>query len=1124
MLYLSCISCYFLEAVTFLQLFEGHRGLHEIVRKLDAPPGEKLHLQGIYGSALTVLAALLHRKIRKSILVLLPEKEDAAYFYDDMASMGLEPDTCFFPSSCKRSVQFGQPDRDNLVLRTGTLNRILAGDQLVVVTYPEGLVEKVPGRDALLSDTLTISRGEKISIDFINDFLYEFGFERVDFVTEPGQFSVRGSIVDIFSYAHEDPFRLDFFGNEVESIRSFEIDTQFSAASFDRITLMPDIRREDARGKWISLVEFMGTGTVCLSVNGRLTSGYLDAITGHTLRENSPGGPIPGEILLGGLELEQSLRAVHCLEAGGKPIFPSEEDVHFHISKQPLFSKNFNLLGENMEGFLDKGYRLLFMSAQEKQIGRLKEIFGEIRKKVAFEPVPFELYEGFIDHDLRICCYTDHQIFERYHRFRLRTVKPQREVITLRELNKLHPGDYVVHVDHGIGRFAGLVKTEVNGKIQEAIRLVYRDNDTLLVSIHSLHRISKYRGKDGTEPALNKLGSGAWQTLKNRTKSKVKDIARELIALYARRRSESGFSFSPDSYLQTELEASFMYEDTPDQEKATQAVKEDMEKPTPMDRLVCGDVGFGKTEVAIRAAFKAVGDSKQVAVLVPTTILALQHYQTFSERLAGFPANVGYVSRLRSASDVRNTLKSLEEGRIDILIGTHRLISRDVKFRDLGLLIIDEEQKFGVTVKEKLKQLKVNLDTLTLTATPIPRTLQFSLMGARDLSIIQTPPPNRYPIVTEIHGFNEQLISEAIVYEVGRNGQVFFIHNRVQTIYEVEETIRRIVPGVKTVVGHGQMEGAALEKVMLDYISGRYDVLIATTIIESGLDIPNANTMIINEAQNFGLGDLHQLRGRVGRSNKKAFCYLLTPPLSTLTPEARRRLKAVEEFSDLGSGFNLSMQDLDIRGAGNLLGAEQSGFIADIGFETYHRILNEAIHELKNEEFPGLLPHDEAPETGSKTQSPLVSDCQIDTDLELLFPETYIPGTAERMLLYRELDSLENPGQMLRFEAGLKDRFGPIPPESVELLDVVRLRWLASRQGIEKIVLKNECMICHFPSDQRGGYFGSDEFGRILTYVKANQRKCRMKENGKLTLTFFSVHNVGEAIALLSGIEDQPVI
>ncbi len=1111
----TLINKFFLQAAIFLKLFEGHPGLSLMLKMVDASPGEKIRLKGIFGSVRSILVASIFRKAGKNILVVLPEKEDAAYFYDDLVSLGLEENTLFFPSSFRRSVQFGQQDQENLMLRTEALTKISAPSSThIVLTYPEGLVEKVPSGEVLQTNTLVISKGEKISIEFINEFLYEYGFDRVDFVSEPGQFAIRGSIVDIFSYANEDPFRLDFFGNEVESLRSFEIDTQESIRYHDRVILVPDIQRLDKDSPRVSLMEFMVADTLCFPVNTRLICDRLDEIILHTGEKTPDGEAVDPAALLSGKALESFLMERNCVESGGGELFSAGNVISFNLSKQPVFSKNFNLLGENLQDYFNRGYRILLLSAQEKQAERLRDIFREVRQKVTFEAIRFSLHEGFIDHDLQLCCYTDHQVFERYQRYRLRTRKPQREAITLKELNKLNPGDYVVHVDHGIGKFAGLVKTEVNGKIQEAVRLVYKDNDSLLISIHSLHRISKYQGKDGASPTLHKLGSGVWQNLKTRTKSKVKDIARELIALYARRREEKGFAFSPDSYLQTELEASFMYEDTPDQEKATLTVKEDMEKEVPMDRLVCGDVGFGKTEVAIRAAFKAVADSKQVAVLVPTTILALQHYKTFSERLADFPVRVDYISRFRSAGEIREILKQLKEGKIDILIGTHRLVSQDVQFKDLGLMIVDEEQKFGVAVKEKLKKMKMNLDTLSLTATPIPRTLQFSLMGARDLSIIQTPPPNRYPIITEVHGFNEQLIRDATLYEVGRNGQLFFIHNRVQNIREVEDTIRRIVPGVKTVVAHGQMDGRTLEKVMIDFIAGRYDVLISTTIIESGVDIPNVNTMIINQAQNFGLSDLHQLRGRVGRSNKKAFCYLITPPLVSLTPESRRRLKAIEEFSDLGSGFNISMQDLDIRGAGNLLGAEQSGFIADIGFETYHRILNEAVAELKSEEFSELFGH-ERDEQGTGQDRNFVKDCQIDSDLELLFPESYIPSPAERMLLYRELDNQGNERQLQKFENSLIDRFGKIPPESVGLLDIVRLRWLAIRLGMEKVVLKNENMICYFPGDQQSGYFQSSIFGKILQYVQAQPRKCRMKEDGKLTLTFLTVLNTGEAVALL---------
>lgn len=1111
-----------MEAANFLKLIEQHPRLEEIVVACAAPPGEKIHLQGIIGSARTLIAASLYRRSGKTFVIVLPDKEEAAYLYDDLVNLGLEENILFFPSSFKRSIQFGQPDQENLVLRTEALNKLSgSGKAFIVITYPEGIVEKVVSRENLAVNTLTISKGEKISIEFINEFLYEYGFERVDFVTDPGQFSIRGSIVDIFSFANEDPYRLDFFGNVVESLRSFDIDDQISKEFHDSITLVPDVRSESFGDLKVSLMEFIGPDAIYLLCGSDLIAGHLDKIVNHCQHHPVDEMPIKDDMLLDGSGFLESLTRMTVIESGAEKNGLARNVFTFNLSRQPVFNRNFNLLSENLEDLADQGYKLLLFTSQEKQATRLREIFREIRKKISFETFLFAIHEGFIDHDLKICFYTDHQIFERYHRYKLRTRKPQREAITLKELNMLHTGDYVVHIDHGIGKFAGLVRTEVNGKYQEAIRLVYRDNDSLLVSIHSLHRISKYKGKEGTEPSLNKLGTAAWQNLKNRTKSKVKDIARELIALYARRRQELGFAFSPDSYLQTELEASFIYEDTPDQEKATLAVKEDMEKPVPMDRLVCGDVGFGKTEVAIRAAFKAVTDGKQVAVLVPTTILALQHYKTFSERLSDFPVKVSYISRLRNTSEIKEALKAVHDGKVDIVIGTHRLVSSDVRFKDLGLLIVDEEQKFGVGVKEKLKRLKVNVDTLTLTATPIPRTLQFSLMGARDLSIIQTPPPNRYPIVTEVHGFNEQLIRDAIEYEVARNGQVFFIHNRVQNIFEVESTIKRIVPGVKTGVGHGQMDGPALEKVMLDFINGQFEVLIATTIIESGLDIPNANTIIINQAQNFGLSDLHQLRGRVGRSNKKAFCYLIAPPLVTLTNEARRRLKAIEEFSDLGSGFNISMQDLDIRGAGNLLGAEQSGFIADIGFETYHRILNEAVEELKTEEFGDLFASGSSDASKAFLRVQFVSDCQIDTDLELLFPASYIPGNAERMMLYRELDNLENEEQLRKYESGLIDRFGKLPPESEELLNVVRLRWMAIDSGIDKIILKNQKMICYFPSDQKSPYYQSEAFNKVLLYVQKHPRKCRMKEEGKLTLTFDNILSVSEAAGLLRDLQ-QP--
>ena len=1108
-----------LQTRQFLKYFQGQKSFKKIIEMLNTPPGEKIHLKGLIGSSKTILLANLFQKSTKSFTILLNDREEAAYFYDDLNNLGLSESTLFFPSSFKRSVQYGQTEQENIVQRTEVLNKILLNEKpYIIVSYPEALVETVISQAGLKINTLGIRKGDKISTDFINEFLYEYGFERVDFVYEPGQFSVRGSIVDVFSFSNEDPYRLDFFGDEVESIRSFNIDNQISKDSLENITIVPNIQNRSIEGTRVSFAEFFQDGNIWIGNNMNQFFDHISDIHRQTILSKAIDENIQDEIVSGQV-LKSQIFQNSVFELGTDLAFEPTSIIEFSNSKQPIFNKNFGLLGENLTDFSKNGYEIFILSNQEKQIERLQSIFNDTKVSVKFNPVSFTLHEGFIDHDLKFCCYTDHQIFERYHRFKLKTRKAEREAISLKELNMLHQGDYVVHIDHGIGKFAGLVKTEVNGKMQEAIRLVYKDNDSLLVSIHSLHRISKFKGKDGTEPNINKLGSGAWQKLKSRTKAKVKDIAKELIALYARRRSEEGFAFSPDTYMQTELEASFIYEDTPDQEKATIAVKQDMEKPIPMDRLVCGDVGFGKTEVAIRAAFKAVADSKQVAVLVPTTILALQHYKTFSERLENFPVRIEYVSRLKTPTEAKETLKELAEGKIDIIIGTHRVVSKDVKFKNLGLLVIDEEQKFGVSVKEKLKQFKVNVDSLTLTATPIPRTLQFSLMGARDLSIIQTPPPNRYPITTEVHGFNEQLIREAITFEVDRNGQVFFIHNRVSNIYEVEATLKKIVPGIKTGVGHGQMDGPKLEKVMLDFINGNFDVLIATTIIESGLDIPNANTIIINHAENFGLSDLHQLRGRVGRSNKKAFCYLITPPLATVNADARRRLKAIEEFSDLGSGFSIAMQDLDIRGAGNMLGAEQSGFIADIGFETYHRILNEAVQELKQEEFKGVFDDfEDQKQTQAFLKLNYVNDCQIDTDMELLFPDDYIKGTSERMLLYRELDNLENEDQLKLFKTGLIDRFGKMPQESVELLEVVQLRWKAIELSIEKIILKNKNMICYFVSDQQSKFYQSPDFLKIVQYIQTTGNGKLKEMNHKLTLTFPNVFNVETADYILNEI------
>ena len=1055
--------------------------------------------------------------INYQALFILNDREEAAFFFDDLQVLGREEELLFFPSSFKRNIWHDHIDSENIILRTDVLNKLSVKEKnYLIVTYPEAIMEMVVSESGLQKHTLHVKTGDKLPISFVNELLFEYGFERVEFVFEPGQYSIRGSIVDIFSFSNEDPYRIDFFGDVVDSIRSFDIEDQISKVPYHKISIIPNLREGFSEEKTVSFFEFLDPQTYVIARDfdylanhiGELSFSGEKSLKDET--ENSNGDFLTAEHFRVFLR-KFTLIELKSTKKGGA--IPHE----FHTSPQPVFNKNFDLLGANLKENRHKGYHNLILSSSSKQIDRLHAIFDDKGDPQKLDSLPFALQEGFIDHDLKICCYNDHQIFERYHRYKLRTRKPSRQAITLKELAKLQVGDYVVHTDHGIGKFAGLVRSVVNGSVQEAVRLSYKDNDSLLVSIHSLHRISKYKGKEGQEPAIHKLGTAAWQNMKNKTKTKVKDIARELIALYAARKMEKGYAYMADTYLQQELEASFIYEDTPDQIKATISVKEDMERLMPMDRLICGDVGFGKTEIAVRAAFKAVTDSKQVAILVPTTILALQHFKTFRERLRDFPCNVEYISRLRHSADVKKVLQDLASGKVDILIGTHKMIGKEVKFKDLGLLIVDEEQRFGVSVKEKLKQLKVNVDTLTLTATPIPRTLQFSLMGARDLSIISTPPPNRYPISTEVHSFDEEIIREAITYEVSRSGQVFFINNRVNNIFELERLIHKLCPGVRTIVGHGQMEGDKLEKVMFDFINGDFDVLIATTIIESGLDIPNTNTILINNAQNFGLSELHQLRGRVGRSNKKAYCYLLTPPLENMTPEARRRLQAIEEFSDIGSGFSLAMQDLDIRGAGNLLGGEQSGFIADIGFEAYQRILNEAMEELRNDEFQGLFEEQEIrDQQNAFLQTSFIRDCTIDTDMELLFPDDYVSSISERVLLYRELDDLKSEETLCLFEKTLVDRFGVIPKPAAELLDVVRIRWQAIALNMEKLIIKEKKMICYLPADQTSKYYHSREFSGLMRWISKYPALCKVRENkGKLALILDPVANIHDAFDIL---------
>jgi transcription-repair coupling factor (superfamily II helicase) len=1117
------------------KIYQKHPLTKELADSLKENSIESVQVKGLVGSSRALLIGTIIQHTKGIHLIILTEKEEASYFFDDIARVLGDENVLFFPSSHKRSVQYNQPDSTNIILRTRAMERLSEeksshpGHPLTIVTYPEALVEKVVSHKHLKKSTLQLATGENISIPFLTEVLEEYGFKRSDFVYEPGQYSIRGSIVDIFSFSAEFPYRIDFFGDTVNSIRSFEIESQLSKTKFEKISIISNVQ-EYIPGKKSSgddlketFFDFIPKGSKVWSYNLSFIVDRVNSVYENTHYKKNEDDPdsnvaVKDEVLNTGNLLLEKLKTFQVVEFGIKHISSKTKDFEFNTAPQPVFNKDFELLGTNLKENEIKGYLNVILSESEKQIERLKAIFEDSAQNVNFTSSPITIQEGFIDHDLKLCCYTDHQIFERYHKFRLTEKFTKHDTITLQELQGLHPGDYVVHIDHGIGIFGGLQKIDVNGKAQESIRLIYKDNDIVFIPIQSLHRISKYKGKEGEPPKIYKLGSGAWQKLKLATKNKVKDIARDLIALYAKRRTEKGFEYAPDTYLQNELEASFIYEDTPDQLTSTKAVKEDMESPAPMDRLICGDVGFGKTEIAIRAAFKAVSDSKQVAVLVPTTILALQHYKTFKDRLKNFPCTVDYISRMKKDKDQKATLKNLEEGKVDIIIGTHRLIGKDIKFKDLGLLIIDEEQKFGVAVKEKLRKIKVNVDTLTLTATPIPRTLQFSLMGARDLSVITTPPPNRHPIVTELHSFNKDIIREGINFEIQRNGQVFFIHNRVQSIYDLETLLHKICPGVKTAVAHGQMDGDKLEQIMFDFIEGAYDVLLATTIIESGLDIPNANTIFINDAQNFGLSDLHQLRGRVGRSNKKAFCYLLAPSLSVVTPEARRRLKAIEEFSDLGSGFNIAMQDLDIRGAGNLLGGEQSGFIADIGYETYYKILNEAIQELKESEFSDLYAEEKKKEAETKDVK-YISDCQIDTDLELLFPDEYISNVSERIRLYRELDNIQTEEKLLDFQKQLEDRFGALPKQSVELLNIVRLRWLAVNLGFERIILKNGKLLVYFITNQMSPYYKSEVFVKVINFIQQNSKLFHMKEGKeKLTMTIDNISGIENAIKLMTRI------
>ncbi|EJW99758.1 transcription-repair coupling factor [gut metagenome] len=1097
-------------------------------RLLDDSSVKSIFCGGLRASAASLFSSVLVQETAFTFVFILGDLEEAGYFYHDLTQVLGTDRVLFFPSSFRRVVKYGQKDAANEILRTEVLSRLQKGEKrLCIVSYPDALAEKVVSCRELTDKTLKLHVGQKVDTAFITEVLHQRGFEYVDYVYEPGQYAVRGSILDVFSFASEYPYRIDFFGDEVESIRTFEVDTQLSCQKKEGVSIVPDLAVTGT--SLSSLFDFLPADALLamrdfLWLRERIQTVYDEALSPQALAvqqtEENGGMTLEGKLINGSEFMERALD-FRRMEFGGKPTGQPDAQVMFDTVVQPIFHKNFDLVAEVLKELTGKGFSIYICSDSVKQTDRLRAIFDDRGDDICFTPVERTLHEGFSDASMKMCVFTDHQLFDRFHKYNLKSDKARsgKVALSLKELNQFTPGDYVVHTDHGIGRFAGLMRVPNGDTTQEVLKLVYQNEDVVFVSIHSLHKVSKYKGKEGEAPRLNKLGTGAWEKLKDRTKRKIKDIARDLIKLYSQRRSEKGFAFSPDSFLQHELEASFLYEDTPDQSKATQEVKRDMESDRPMDRLVCGDVGFGKTEVAVRAAFKAVADNKQVAVLVPTTVLAYQHFQTFSERLKGMPCRVEYLSRARTSAQSKAVLKGLQEGEVNILIGTHRILGKDVHFKDLGLLIVDEEQKFGVSVKEKLRQLKVNVDTLTMTATPIPRTLQFSLMGARDLSVIATPPPNRYPIQTEVHTFGEEVITDAINFEMSRNGQVFFVNNRISNLPELKAMIERNIPDCRVAVGHGQMEPARLEKIILDFVNYDYDVLLATTIIESGIDIPNANTIIINQAQNFGLSDLHQMRGRVGRSNKKAFCYLLAPPLSSLTPEGKRRLQAIENFSDLGSGIHIAMQDLDIRGAGNLLGAEQSGFVADLGYETYQKILTEAVRELKTDEFADLYAEEIKAANGPISGEQFVEECQVESDLELLLPADYVTGSSERMLLYRELDGLTLDAEVDAFRLRLEDRFGPVPPETQELLRIVPLRRLAVRLGAEKIFLKGGRMTLFFVSNPDSPFYQSLAFGKVIGYMMKYTRRCDLREqNGRRSMVVGGVSSVETAVSVLQEI------
>lgn len=1083
-----------------------------------------LYLKGLVGSSLSLVLSQTFKSTERPFLLVFNDKEEAAFYLNDLEGLLGDKDVLFYPGSYRRPYQIEQTDNANVLLRAEVLNRINSRKKpAIIVTYPDALFEKVVTRRELEKNTLKIAVGDELSLDFVNEVLFEYKFKRVDFVTEPGEFSLRGGIVDVFSFSHDEPYRIEFFGDEVDSIRTFDVETQLSTEQIKKIGVIPNVANKFLDENRQSFLQYIAQKTVIFSKNTEFLFSRIDvlfekaeAAFKNLSSELKHARPIELFCNSEVIKLQFNSFSVVEFDPITTPNIEKTQLIAFNTTPQPSFNKQFNLLIEDLNLHHDKGYINYIACATDQQAKRFHDIFEDTEHNVHYKTVVLSLYQGFIDHDQKITCYTDHQIFERYHKFQLKNGYAKKQAITLKELTKLDIGDYVTHIDHGIGKFGGLQKIDVEGKQQEAIKLIYGERDVLYLSIHSLHKITKFNGKDGKPPKIYKLGSKAWKTLKQKTKSRVKEIAFNLIQVYAKRKLEKGFQYKEDSYLQHELEASFIYEDTPDQITSTADIKADMESELPMDRLVCGDVGFGKTEVAIRAAFKAVDNGKQVAVLVPTTILAYQHHKTFTERLKDLPVTVDYLNRFRTAKEKRETLEKLEKGHVDIIIGTHQLVNKKVVFKDLGLLIVDEEQKFGVAVKEKLKTLKDNVDVLTLTATPIPRTLQFSLMAARDLSVINTAPPNRYPIESAVIRFGEEIIRDAVTYEIQRGGQVFFIHNRIENIKEVAGMIQRLVPDAKIGIGHGQLDGKKLEALMLSFMNGEFDVLVSTTIVESGLDVPNANTIFINNANNFGLSDLHQMRGRVGRSNKKAFCYFITPDYSAMTNDARKRMTALEQFTELGSGFNIAMKDLEIRGAGDLLGGEQSGFINEIGFDTYQKILNEAIEELKDNEFKDLYP------TNSKDKE-YVKDITIDTDFELLFPDDYVNNITERLNLYTKLNTLKTEDELLTFESEIIDRFGELPIQVVDLLNSVRVKWMAAKIGLEKIIMKKGRFVGYFINDQQSAFYQSQNFTKVLQFVQSHPRECKMKEkqtrNGlRLLLTFEHIKSVKQALSKLENI------